>query len=220
VAGRGTLATVGGVAVAGVLVVALASFTVESAKAESPDGELSEMLRELVPPSADRLASGDVPGGGKEGRYLVTWTDPVSIGAAGFGLLDALERRGFDVGVGPEFTSSMTRGRAFPRDDASAEVHLAIGPRAIAEWRAKPDAVELAFERPSARDRAEYQRLRRSAIAQLRDAGLDDLVPVIDDSLFMASIRTEVPESARRTIERMLQIGQPAAIFVEPTAGT
>lgn len=217
---RRTLATVGAVFVSAVLVVALASFTIDAADAESPDGELSAMLRHLVPPSVQQIESGDVPGGGPDGRYLVTWTDPVSIGAAGFGLVDALDRRGLDVGVGPEFHSSMTRGRSFPRTDASGEIHLAIGARAIDEWRAKPEAVELAFERPSARDAAEYRRLRRQAIAQLRSAGLDELVPVIDDSLFMASIQVEVPEDARRTIERMLQIGQPAAIFVEPTAGT
>ena len=71
--------------------------------ADVPDGESSEMLRELVPPAAARLASGDAPGGGKAGKYWVTWTDPYSIGGAGFGLVDALDRRGFDVGVEPRF---------------------------------------------------------------------------------------------------------------------
>ena len=61
-------------------------------------------------PRREQLDSGDVPGGGPDGRYLVTWTDPVSIGAAGFGLLDALDRRGFDVGVGPEFAVEHDEG--------------------------------------------------------------------------------------------------------------
>jgi hypothetical protein len=198
------------------MVFALASFTAQSADAESPDPGLSEMLRLLVPPAADQLASGDVPGGGRDGRYLVTWTDPVSIGAAGFGLVDALDRRGFDVGVGPEFASSMTRGRSFSRDSATGEIHLAIGPAAIERWRADPAAVELAYERPSAAERAEYRRLRTRAIRELQAAGLPALIPVLDDSLFMASIQSRVPDDARETIERMLDLRQPAAIFAAP----
>ncbi len=217
---RASLAAVGLGAVAIVMIVALASFTAESADAESPDPGLSAMLRILVPPAAARLDSADAPGGGPSGKYLVTWTDPVSIGAAGFGLVDALDRRGFDVGVGPEFASSMTRGRSFSRNEATGEIHLAIGPKAIAEWRAKPAAVELASERPSRADRAEYQRLRARAIRELRAAGLPALIPVLDDSLFMASIQTRIPDDARATIEQMLDLRQPAAIFVEPTDGT
>jgi hypothetical protein len=214
---RSTLAAVGLGLVAIVMVVALASFTVESADAESPDPGLSEMLRLLVPPATEQLESGDVPGGGPDGRYIVTWTDPVSIGAAGFGLVDALDRRGFDVGVGPEFASSMASGRTFTRDEATGEIHLAIGPSAIAEWRSMPAAVELAVERPSPADRAEYRRLRAKAIRELRAAGLPALIPVLDDSLFMASIQSRVPDDARETIEQMLDLRQPAAIFVAPT---
>lgn len=217
---RGSLAAVGLGLVAVVMVVALASFTVESADAESPDPGLSEMLRLLVPPAAQKLDAADVPGGGPDGKYLVTWTDPVSIGAAGFGLLDALDRRGFDVGVGPEFASSMTRGRSFFRNEATGEIHLAIGSKAIAEWRAKPAAVELAHERPNAATRAEYRRLRAKAIRELRAAGLPALIPVVDDSLFMASIQAKIPDDARDTIEQMLNLRQPASIFVESTQGT
>ena len=59
------------------------------------------------------------------------------------------------------------------------------------------------------------------AIAAAARRGLDALVPTIDDNLFMASVRTRTcPDDARQTLERMLDLGQPAAIFVEPTAGT
>jgi hypothetical protein len=203
-----------------ILVAALTSFVVESAQADVPDGESSEMLRELVPPAAARLASGNEPGGGKDGKYWVTWTDPYSIGGAGFGLVDALDRRGFDVGVEPRFERSMTRGRAFARSAATAEVHLAVGPRAIAEWEAKPDAVRIASEQPTAADRAEFRRLRARAVEQLRDAGLEAEVATIDGNLFMASLDQNLPPDVRQTLERMLHVGQPAAIFVEPTTGT
>lgn len=217
---RPTLVVAGWSIMAVVMVAALVSFTLQSADAESPDFRLSEMLRVLVPPTEHQLDAAKVAGCGPDGKLLVTWTDPVSIGAAGFGLLDALDRRGFDVGVGPEFKSSMTRGRSFFRSEARCEVHLAIGRRAIDEWAAKSAARRVAYAPQSARDRAEYQRLRRSAASALRKAGLADLAPVIDDSLFMASIAPGVPDQTRRQLERMLELGQPAAIFVEPTAGT
>lgn len=217
---RSSLATAGIAVVTVVLVAALTSFVVESAQAEPPDRESSEMLRALVPPAAARLASGDVPGRGREGKYWVTWTDPYSIGGAGFGLVDALDRRGFRVGVEPRFERSMTRGRSFPRGDATAEVHLAVGRRAIDEWQALPRAVRIAAEQPTSRDRAEFRRLRARAIARLRDAGLGAEAATIDGNLFMASLDTDLPADVRRTLERMLNIRQPAAIFVEPTAGT
>ncbi|MGZ6979381.1 MAG: hypothetical protein ACXVJW_14825 [Acidimicrobiia bacterium] len=217
---RPALVAAGWGIVALVTVAALVSFTFESASAESPDHRLSEMLRVLVPPTEHRLDAGTIPGCGPDGKYLITWTDPVSIGAAGFGLVDALDRRGFDVGVGPEFRSSMTRGRSFFRSEATCEVHLAIGQRSIEEWRAKPKARQVAFDGQSARERAEYRRLRAKATRELRAAGLPDLAPVVDDSLFMASIQPNLPDDTRRTLEAMLAIGQPAAMFVEPTAGT
>ena len=219
-ANRRTFASVGVAVVSVVLVAALTSFVVESAEADVPDGESSEMLRELVPATAAKLASGNEPGGGKDGKYWITWTDPYSIGGAGFGLVDALDRRGFDVGVEPRFERSMTRDRAFTRSAATAEVHLAVGRRAIAEWAAKPKAVLLASEQPTAADRAEFRRLRARAVEQLRDAGLEAQVPTIDGNLFMASLDQNLPDDVRQTLERMLHVAQPAAIFVEPTAGT
>lgn len=217
---RRTLATVGAVAVSVILVAALASFVAESAQAEPPDGAASEMLRKLVPTASARLASGDEPGGGRDGKYWISWTDPYSLGGPGFGLVDALDRRGFDVGVAPLYENSMTRGRSFPRSAATGEVHLAVGERAIAEWRAKPKAVQIASEQPTAADQAEYRRLRARAIEQLRSAGLASQVPLIDGNLFMATVDQGMPQDARRTLERMLHFRQPAAIFVEPTAGT
>jgi hypothetical protein len=217
---RRTLAIVGIAALSVVLVAALTSFVAESAQAEPPDGAASAMLRKLVPSASARLASGDEPGGGRAGKYWISWTDPFSLGGPGFGLVDALDRRGFDVGVAPVYVNSMTRGRAFPRSDATAEVHLAVGRRAIDEWRAKPKAVQIASEQPTAADRAEFRRLRARAIHDLRDAGLQADVRTIDGNLFMATVDQSLPEHVRKTLERMLNLGQPAAIFVEPTAGT
>ena len=136
-------------------------------------------------------------------------------------MLDALDRDGFDVGVGPEFESSMTRGRSFFRSDATSEIHLAIGPKGDRRSGGPSRRrVEIAYDRQTPKEQAEYRRLRRKATAELRAAGLPDLVPVVDDSLFMASIQTQIPDAARKTLEQMLAVGQPAAIFVEPTAGT
>ena len=104
-------------------------------------------------------------------------------------------------------------------DDAMIEFQSGVfkGPEAIAEWRAMPAAVELALERPSSADRAEYRRLRTKAMRELRAAGLPALIPVLDDSLFMASIQSRVPDDTRETIEQMLDLRQPAAIVVAST---
>ena len=82
-----------------VAIVFTLTFAFNAAYAKVPNPPLSRTLGQLVTPTARALASGSVPGGGRHGRYLVTWTDPVAIGTQGFGLMNELERRGFTVGA-------------------------------------------------------------------------------------------------------------------------
>ena len=56
-------------------------------------------------------------------------------------------------------------------------------------------------------------------IAELDAAGLDDIVPLVDRNLFGASIDERVPVETQRAMARMLDLGQPAAVFIAP-AGT
>ena len=93
------------VAAACLLVVAVFTFTrIDKFRAARP----SEILRRVVGPTAEALDRGRVPGGGRAGRYLVTWTDPIAIGTQGFGLISELERRGFHVGAEPVHEGGVT----------------------------------------------------------------------------------------------------------------
>jgi hypothetical protein len=158
-----------------------------------------------------------VPGGGRDGLYLVTLRDPVDIGAMGYGLVNELDRRGFDIGVLDIYGPGATRYRVIDPADATGVVHLAIGPDDIDVWRAKPGVREVARTDPrTPRQRAEYQRLRTQVIDELGAAGLGDLVPTVDDNLFGLSLNTRVPDPARQKLIRMTNLGLPAAVFIGP----
>ena len=203
-----------------VLVAATAAVSVRGAVAApdepQPDRPLSDILAELLPPTARALDRGVGAADGHAGRYLVTWTDAAHIGSQGYGLVNELERRGFDVGVNGGLGATATFHRVLDAADATARVNLATGIW-VERWRALPDAVEVASVDPRTRaERSEFEQLRREVIAELRDAGLDDLVPRVDDNLFGASLDSRVPFGAQLRMSRMLALGVPTAVFVAP----
>ena len=151
-ADRTRLATAASVALVGVVVASTVSFTVDAARAENSAARLSATLGKLLPPTVDALDR-RAPGG-RNGRYLVTWFDPVSIGAQGFGLLNELERRGFDVGARKTFIAGIRSHRLVDPADATAEVHLAVASD-IATWRARPGARQVAYVDPRSPGRNE-----------------------------------------------------------------
>lgn len=211
------LARAGAVALAAIIVLALVLFTLDSTVVESPDPKVSEVLGELVRPTVRALDNGTVPGGGRDGRYQVTWVDPVNIGGPGYGLLNELERSGFKVGLPDVYGAIVTSDRVLDAKDSTAVVHLSVGQRDIDIWRKKPGVVEVAAIDPrNARQQAEYQRLRRRVIRELTAAGLPDLVQNVDDNLFMATFQPQVPEEIQPPLIRMINLGQPSAIFVGP----
>ena len=53
-------------------------------------------------------------------------------------------------------------------------------------------------------------------IRELTAAGLPDLVQNVDDNLFMATFQPQVPEEIQPPLIRMINLGQPSAIFVGP----
>ncbi len=52
--------------------------------------------------------------------------------------------------------------------------------------------------------------------ATLRELGLDELVPELEDNLFGAAIDERVPDATQEQMGRMLEIGGPLAVFVVP----
>ena len=142
--------------------------------------------------------------------------DAQAIGSAGFGLLNELDRRGFDVRAEEAFRPGATRYHVIDDRKPSLEVHLATGPD-IANWRRERRFTQVAaFDPRSAAERAEFDRLRAEVAGELRGAGLGDLVAQVDDNLFMLALAPRVPVSTQRLITQMLGIGMPMAVFIGP----
>src|SRR5205814_9870974 len=122
------------------------------------------------------LSPMSAPVGVRHGLYLVTLRDPVDISAMGYGLVNELDRRGFDIGVLDIYGPGATRYRVIDPAQATGVVHLAIGPDDIDVWSAKPGTREVAHTDPrTPKERAEYQRLRTQVIHELSAPGLTDL---------------------------------------------
>ena len=141
------VAAVGTAVLVGVAMLFSALFTYDATSADVPAPRLSHTLGVLVRPTAAALDRRSAPGGGRQGLYLVTLRDPVDIGAMGYGLVNELDRRGFDVGVLDIYGPGATRYRVIDPAQATGVVHLAIGPDDIDVWRAKPGAREVARHR-------------------------------------------------------------------------
>jgi len=166
------------------------------------------VLAETVPDVAATLE--------RHRQYLVTWDDSFYIGSQGMGLVSALDRMGFDVGVVDTWRVPLTHHRVIDPSAADEEVHLAVG-RFVELWRDVPDAHELAAWDPrDDREIAEYEALRARVIDDLGAAGLEDLVSLVDDNLFGLSIDARLPDDTREHVERMLGLGSPGAIFLVP----
>ena len=210
-------ATVGTAVLVAVAVIFSALFTYDATSTGLPAGRLSHTLGVLVRPTVAALDRRGVPGGGRDGLYLVTVRDPVDIGAMGYGLMNELDRRGFDIGVLDAFGPGATRHRVLDPSAASGVVHLSIGPDDIDVWRAKPGVREVARTDPrTPAERAEYRRLRAQVIDELNASGSGDLVPTVDENLFGLSLNTRVSDSVRRKLVRMTNLGLPAAVFIGP----
>jgi hypothetical protein len=49
---------------------------------------------------------------------------------------------------------------------------------------------------------------------------MNDLVPQVEDNLFMLGLLPRVPEATRKKMSKMLAYGLPAAVFIGPVAGS
>ncbi len=173
-----------------------------------------------MPPTEQALLDHQGTATGRDGRYSVTWSDALYIGSQGYGIVLELERQGFRAGVPNSARVPMTSTRVIEPADATAVVHLATGFH-IDEWRKVPGAVEVAFVEPrSPAQQAEFAQLRGEVIQMLHTAGLDDIIPHVDDNLFGAAIDDRLTSPANQPIQerlqQMLDLGLPTAIFLAP----
>jgi hypothetical protein len=201
------------VAAVGVGSVALAVAAVDT---DPPEPHLSSALGAVLPETIAALDRGDGAATGRDGRYMVAFSDALYFGSQSYGLVSELERAGFDAGMTDVLHVPVTDHRVIGPDDATALVVLATGAN-VDRWRAQPAAVEVAHVDPrDAAERTEFAGLRRAVIDELRADRLDDLVPLVDGNLFGASIDERVPERAQRQMTRMLELGDRTAVFVAP----
>jgi hypothetical protein len=210
-----------GTAVAGAfIVVSSVALAANARNVDPPAPELSSVLAAVMPPTEQALLDHVGTATGRDGRYSVTWSDALYIGSQGYGIVLELERQGFKAGVPAFARAPMTTSRVIEPADATAVVHLATGFH-IDEWRKVPGAVEVAFDEPrSPAQQAEFARLRSEVIPMLHAAGLDDIIPHVDDNLFGAAIDDRLTSPANQPIQsrlqEMLDLGLPTAIFLAP----
>src|SRR4029079_8509571 len=162
-------------------------FAFQAADVTVQTPRLNRTLGAVVSPTADALTQ--LQRNGQHGPYLVTWLpDAEAIGSAGFGLLNELDRRGFDVRAEEACRPGATRYHVIDARKPALEVHLATGPD-IANWQRDSRFVQVAFFDPrSAGERGEFGRLHAQVAGELRAAGLGHLVAQIDDNLFMLAL--------------------------------
>jgi hypothetical protein len=205
-----------GFGVAGVAAVSLVAALVAAFTVEAPEQYLSDTLGQLVGPTADALDSGTGDATGAAGRYLVTWNDARNFGSQGYGLVDELERRGFDVGVPDTWRVPVTHQRVIPTSAATAEVRLATG-FYIDVVKALPGAVEVVEYDPRTPDQlAEWQQLHAAITEALTSDGNADLLLMLDENLFGLQVNDRVPPDVQRMVDRLLHLGGPTAVFIVP----
>jgi hypothetical protein len=207
----------GGVALAGATAVSTLVFGLAARDTEITDTRESEQLGEVVPPTLAALERPGVLGGGKDGRYLVDFTiDPIAIGSQGFGLVNELERAGYDVGLPELHWAGGTRHRVREPSESTGILHLAVG-GAIAELEARPELEEVArADSRTPAEQAESERLAPELEAELRAAGLDDLAADVDRLLFAVALDPRLPPDAHARALRLMELGLPIAVFLGP----
>lgn len=195
-------------------------FAVEAADVEVPTPPLSATLGALVSPTTHALDEHIGVSDGPAGRYLVTFTDPDFLGSQAFGLMNELERRGFQVGAVSGYAGPVTPHRVLSPHDATAIIHLSIGAD-IATWRSKANARQVAYFDPrSPSERREYERLHAQIVTELQADGLSQLIPGVDGDLFATTLDPRLSTPVRRQLARLSDLGVPGAVFIAPTTDT
>jgi hypothetical protein len=207
----------GGIALVGATLASTVAFALAARDTTITDTRESEQLGDVVPGTLAALGRPGVVGGGRDGRYLVDFTiDPIAIGSQGFGLVNELERAGYDVGLPLLHWAGGTRHRVLDAADATGVVHLAVGDTAE-ELEGQPGVEQVARSDPrSPVERAEYDRLRTEVGAELEADGLDDLVAQLDDVLFAVALDPRLADGTHAKILRMMELGLPVTVFLGP----
>ncbi len=211
-------------AVVGVSAILLIGPTVLSTVAASwvpvPEQQISELVEVASDPTAEALEAGVGEAVGKDGTYLVFWQDAAYIGSPGYGVMNELERQGFDVGVHRTWYVPAGEHRVKEPGEVDAEVHVVTG-RYIDEWRTRPDHVEVLLvetRTPAEQDR--YAELEQTVIDDLVRSGREDVAAQVEGNLFGAMLAPGVPREIVVLLEEMHALSIPLAVFIAPPDST
>ncbi len=211
------VAAVGGVAMAAVVTL---SMVVVAPDTDHPEERLGETLGAVLEPTIAALDSGVGAADGPDGRYVVRWSDAYFFGSQGYGLVNELQRAGFDAGVYEPWRVPVTPQRVIPIEETTAEVILATGGY-VETWRADDRVTEVASYDPrTADERREFAKLRADVLDDLAATGLDDLAPLVDTNLFGASLDQRLSTVSQDAIARMLYLGRETSVFIGPPGVT
>jgi hypothetical protein len=203
-------------ATAAVGAVATIASVAAVAALEVPEPHLSDGLRGVVPETVAAIERGDGLLTGPDGRYLVFWQDAVFIGAQGYGLVNELDRRGYDVGVRELWRVPVTAQRVFPDGTYDAELHLVTG-KFIDDWRARSDHREIVtFDPRTPDEQIRFADLRDRVGRRLSEIGRPELITVVDCNLFGASLDPDLPPDVVDDLSEMLVLGDAVSVFVAP----
>lgn len=199
----------------GSLVVTLTVLLVgRAAVVDVPDPRLSRSVRAVLTPTVRALDAGRGTATGRNGRYAVLWADAAYFGSSAYGLLNELERQGIDVGVPRPYRVPATRHRVLEPSDADAVVLVATG-SFIEDWEQRPGATEVAaFDPRTAGERREFGRRRSEVRRRLRQVGRADLTTLVDTNLAALIIDPTSPPFAQQAASRLLELGEPIAVFL------
>jgi hypothetical protein len=148
-----------GVAAAGAAVAFTFVFALEAVDV-SYDRRYSTVLDGLVPPTVSALE------GEHERSYLIQWQYGPT-GAVGRGLMNELDRRGFDIGADAQYREEVRPHRVKVPGEADAVIAV-IGGRDIETWRARPGVQEIAYVDRAATPQAESREGPGAAVFLIR----------------------------------------------------
>lgn len=186
---------------------------------EVPEPQLSDGLRAVLPATIDAIDDGVGDAVGPDGRYVVFWQDAAYNGSQGYGLVNELDKRGYQVFVQPAWRVPVTPQRVVsgPYD---AEIHIVSGVY-IEEWAQRPGYVQVTeYDRRDDAERARFASLRERVETRLVEIGRSDLMERVDRNLFGASLEPGLPQDVVDALSEMLLLSVPIAVFVAPAGST
>lgn len=155
-----------------------------------------------------------------DGRYLVRWHDPVSLGGVGYGVLLELERRGFTVGVDEWGSAAALPHRVLYENTATGVLWVITGDSHIEAFAERPDARLLGrYDQRTPAERAESDRLLARMEERLREIGRPDLIPALESQYGLASFvigDAPVPQDVKDLAGAYVTLRLPLAVFEVP----